>query len=328
MALDILTGEAVRSCVSMEACIDLMASTMISVSRGEATMLLRNLVGFGNTENAFILMPGAAGRPPAFGAKLLSIFPRNSALPAIQGLIVVFDADDGRPVAVVDAASVTALRTAAASGMATRALAREDAKTLAILGCGVQAESHLEAMRAVRPLERVIVWGRSIDKARAFAERHRARTGIEIAVAPDAKSAVEQADIVCTVTSSASPILEGRWLRPGTHLNLVGAYTPTTREVDTEAIRRARLFVEIREFALREAGEILIPIAQGELAADHIAGEIADVLTGSVAGRTRPDEITAYKSLGNVAQDLATAAYAQRQAAKRKVPGVVRVADF
>ena len=126
----------------------------------------------------------------------------------------------------------------------------------------------------------------------------------------------------------ASPILEGRWLRPGTHLNLVGAYTPTTREVDTDAIRRARLFVEIREFALREAGEILIPIAQGELSADHIAGEIADVLTGAIRGRTRADEITAYKSLGNVAQDLATAAYAQRQAAKRKVPGVVRVADF
>ena len=139
---------------------------------------------------------------------------------------------------------------------------------------------------------------------------------------------MEQADIVCTVTGSPSPILEGRWLRPGTHLNLVGAYTPTTREVDTEAIRRARLFVEIREFALREAGELLIPIAQGELTADHIAGEIADVLTGAIRGRTRSDEITAYKSLGNVAQDLATAAYAHQQAAKRKVPGVVHVADF
>jgi ornithine cyclodeaminase len=273
-------------------------------------------------------MPGAAGRPPAFGAKLLSIFPRNAGRPAIQGLIVVFDANDGRPVAVVDAASVTALRTAAASGMATRALAREDSRTLAILGTGVQAESHLEAMRAVRPIERVLVWGRSREKAQSFAERHRARAGIAIDVASDAKSAVETADIVCTVTGSPSPVLEGRWLKPGTHLNLVGAYTPATREADTEAIRRARLFVEIREFALREAGEILVPIANGELTADHVAGEIADVLTGAVAGRTRADQITAYKSLGNVAQDLATAAYAHAQAAKRQVRGAVRIADF
>jgi ornithine cyclodeaminase len=312
----------------MEACIDLMASTMVSVSRGEAEMPLRSVVGLGNTENAFIVMPGAALRPPAFGSKLLSIFPRNSTLPTIQGLIVVFDADDGRPVAVVDAVSVTALRTAAASGMATRALAREDATTLAILGCGVQAESHLEAMRAVRSIKRVWVWGRSRDKAQAFAERHRDRSGIEIVATPDAKSAVEQADIICTVTGSPSPVLEGRWLKAGAHLNLVGAYTPTTREVDTEAIRRSRLFVEIREFALREAGELLIPIAQGVLTADHIAGEIGAVVAGSVRGRTGPDEITAYKSLGNVAQDLATAAYAQQQAAKGKIPGVVRVADF
>ena len=138
---------------------------------------------------------------------------------------------------------------------------------------------------------------------------------------------MEQADIICTVTSSPTPVLEGRWLKPGTHLNLVGAFTPTTREADTEAIRRARLFVEIREFALREAGELLIPIAQGELTADHIAGEIADVIRGSVSGRRSPEEITAYKSLGNVAQDLATAAYAHEQVAGRRVTGLVRIAD-
>jgi ornithine cyclodeaminase/alanine dehydrogenase-like protein (mu-crystallin family) len=172
------------------------------------------------------------------------------------------------------------------------------------------------------------VWGRSQGKAQAFTERHRARAGVEITVAPDARSAVEQADIVCTVTASPSPILEGRWLGPGTHVNLVGAFTATTREADTEAIRRARLFVEIREFALREAGELLIPIVEGALTADHIAGEIADVVAGSIPGRTRPDEITAYKSLGNVAQDLATAAYAHEQAQERGFPGVVRVPDF
>ena len=280
MALDFMTGDAVRSCVSMHACIDLMASTMVSVSRGTAALPQRSIVGLGSSGSAFVVMPGAISGPDVFGAKLVSFFPGNALLPAIQGLIVVFEGRTGRPIAVVDAVAVTALRTAAASGVATRLLAREDAKTLALLGYGVQAESHLQAMQVVRPLERVIVWGRSQEKAREFAQRHRASAGIEIAVAPDARSAVEQAEIVCAVTSSPTPVLEGRWVKPGTHLNLVGAFTPTTREADTEAIRRARLFVEIREFALREAGELLIPIAQGELTADHIAGEIADVIRG------------------------------------------------
>jgi ornithine cyclodeaminase len=245
----------------------------------------------------------------------------------IQGVIVLFDAATGAPVAVIDAVSVTALRTAAASGLATRLLAREDACSLALLGTGVQAEFHLRAMRAVRPITRVFVWGRSYEKAEAFAERHR-RPGEEIAVMPNARMAVEEADIVCTVTSSPTPVLEGRWLKPGTHLNLVGAFTPATREADTETIRRSRLFVEIRDFALREAGELLIPIGLGELTADHVVGEIGEVVAGAIAGRTRPDETTAYKSLGNVAQDLATAAFAHEQLAKRRVPGTIRVQDF
>ncbi len=318
MAIEVLTGDAVRNSVSMEACIDLMAATMVSVSRGAASLPLRSVVPLGDSGNAFVVMPGAIRHPETFGAKLVSFFPGNTRFPAIQGLIILFDGATGEPKAVVDAAAVTAIRTAAASGMATRALAREDAATLALLGYGVQAESHLRAMQAVRPLRRVLVWGRSREKAQAFAERNAARAGIEIRAVEDAQSAVEQTDIVCTVTSSPSPIVEGKWLKPGTHMNLVGAFSPTTREVDTEAIRRARLFVEIREFALREAGELLMPIAEGALTADHIAGEIADVLTGSIPGRTNASEITAYKSLGNTAQDLATAIYAHEQAAKRK----------
>jgi alanine dehydrogenase len=328
MALDILTGEAIRGCVAMEACIDLMGETMRAVSRGEALMPSRGVVALGDAGNLYLDMPGAIARPAAFGSKLLGYFPGNAALPVIQGVIVLFEAATGRPVAVVDAVSVTALRTAAASALATRLLAREDARTVAILGTGVQAEHHLRAMLAVRPLERVIVWGRSHAKAQAFAERHRDEAGIKIAAVADARAAVEPADIVCTVTSSPVPVVEGRWLKPGAHLNLVGAFTPATREADTEAIRRSRLIVEIREFALREAGEILIPIGEGALTAAHIAGEIGEVVDGKVAGRTRPDEITAYKSLGNVAQDLATAAYALEQAGRGGVPGVTRVERF
>jgi alanine dehydrogenase len=317
MPLDILTGEAIRACVSMQACIDLMAETMRGLSRGEARLPPRSVVALDDAGNLLLDMPGAVERTNVFGSKLLSYFPANTALPMIQGVIVLFEAGTGRPLAVVDAVSVTALRTAAASGLATRLLAREDARTAAILGTGLQAEHHLRAMLAVRPLERVIVWGRSPEKAQAFAERHRTSAGIEIVAVPDARSAVEPADIVCTVTASPTPVLEGRWLKPGAHLNLVGAFTPATREADTEAIRRSRLFVEVREFALLEAGEILIPIGEGALTAAHIAGEIGEVAAGELAGRTRPDEITAYKSLGNVAQDLATAAYAHRQVSSR-----------
>lgn len=327
MTLHVLTGEAIRHCVPMRACIDLMGETMRAVSRGEALMPPRGVVALGAAGNLYLDMPGAIARPAAFGSKLLGYFPGNAALPAIQGVIVLFEAATGRPVAVVDAVSVTALRTAAASGLATRLLAREDAATLAILGTGVQAEHHLEAMRAVRKLTRVFVWGRSYEKAEAFAERL-SRPGEQFAVTPNARMAVEQADIVCTVTASPVPVLEGRWVKPGAHLNLVGAFTPTTREADTEAIRRARLFVEIREFALREAGEILIPMSESLLTAAHVAGEIGEVVDGKVAGRTRPDEITAYKSLGNVAQDLATAAYALERAQRGGAPGVTRVEDF
>lgn len=330
MPLDILTGEAIRNCVSMEACIDLMSETMRAVSRKEVSIPPRAVIALGDSGNLFLDMPGATARPAAFGSKLLGYFPGNTTRPMIQGVIILFDAATGAPAAIADAVSVTALRTAAASGLATRLLARKDATTLAILGTGVQAEYHLRAMRAVRPITRVLVWGRSREKAEAFAGRHRAGAGAgaDVTAAADAKTAVEQADIVCTVTASSLPVLEGRWLKPGAHLNLVGAFTPATREADTEAIRRSRIFVEIREFALREAGELVIPIGEGVITADHVAGEIGEVVAGTVAGRTRPDEITAYKSLGNVAQDLATAAFACEQAAKRPVPGVTRLADI
>ncbi len=325
MTIDVLNAAAVMESVSMETCIDLMATTMVAVSRAEAAMPLRSVVPMGESGSAFVVMPGALGRPPVFGAKLISYFPKNTKLPVIQGVIALFDGDSGRLKALVDAASVTAVRTAAASGMATRALAREDATTLALLGCGVQAEHHLRAMRAVRPLEQVFVWGRSLDKAKAFAER-RAGGGLKVEAVPDARTAVEAADIVCTVTNSPTPVLEGSWLKPGAHLNLVGAFTPATREADTGAILRARVFVEIREFALREAGDLLIPIAEGRVTAAHVVGEIADVLTGAVPGRQSASDITAYKSLGNVAQDLATAGYAHEQAVKRGVAGLTRIA--
>lgn len=313
MMLRIIDGPTVASCLPMPACIDLMEKTMVAVSRGETIMPQRSFVSLPSSENVFGVMPGAAAN--TFGAKLISIFPDNpaSAEPAIQGGILLFDRDNGAPVALVDAASVTAIRTAAASGMATRALAREDAAVLAILGCGVQAHSHLEAMIAVRPIEELRVWGRSLAKAEAFVDASQGYK-LKIRAVATPQQAVRGADLICTVTGAREPVLRGDWLEDGAHINLVGAHSPHTREADTEAVARARFFAEIKAFAMKESGDILIPISEGVIGADHLLGEIGQVLTGQVAGRLDRRDITMYKSLGNVAQDLAAAHAVYEQA--------------
>jgi ornithine cyclodeaminase len=200
---------------------------------------------------------------------------------------------------------ITAIRTAAASGLATRLLAREDAGDLAILGSGVQAVSHLEAMREVRTLRRVRVWSRSSENARAFARRQGERFGLEIDAAPSARAAVEGADLICTTTAAREPVLRGEWLAPGAHVNAVGACFPSARELDAAAVKRARLFVDCRESALAEAGDFLIAREEGAFGDDHIVGEIGDVLLGRVPGRRSADEITLFESLGIALEDLA-----------------------
>ena len=223
-----------------------------------------------------------------FGAKLLSIYPQNGnvrpALPVIQGYVLLFDGSNGSPLALVEAASLTAIRTAAASGAATRALARTSARSLALLGYGVQAVSHLEAMRAVREIDSVRVWGPNPDKAAAFASRY-ADDGLLIEASPTAEAAVTDADIVCAVTASTTPVIEGAWLAPGTHLNLVGAHSAETREADGDTVSRARVFTEITEFALAEAGDLLLAAEEGLFALDKIAGEIGNVFAGILPGR-------------------------------------------
>ena len=206
----------------------------------------------------------------------------------------------------MDAASLTAIRTAAASGAATRVLARADAENLALLGYGVQAASHLEAMRAVRPIRNVRVWGPSPEKAAAFAERH-SDEHLLVQAAPSAEAAITAADIICAVTASETPVIEGRWLSEGCHVNLVGAHTATTREADSDTLARARVFTEITEFALAEAGDLLLAVEEGALTLAAVAGEIGSVFAGNLSGREHDDQITLYKNLGNVAQDLVAA---------------------
>lgn len=310
--LPVFDADQVRERLPMAACIDLLTELHRAISRGEVSLPLRSSVPLPyppSESNALLVMPGALPEPAVFGAKLLSIFPENDrtgTAPVIQGYVLLFDGNNGQPLALIDAGSLTAIRTAAASGAATRALALTEATDLALLGYGVQAASHLEAMCSIRPITRVRVWGPNPDRAAAFAKAQ-STSALEVQPVATAEAAVTGADIICAVTASPTPVIEGRWLAPGCHLNLVGAHTPSTREADGAALARARVFTEITAFALAEAGDLLLAMAEGALTESAIAGEIGAVFEGTLSGRRSAEEITLYKNLGNVAQDLAAA---------------------
>ena len=303
VSLLIIDRHTVRDLLPMAACVDLMDEAMSALSRGDTSQLLRQILPLGGGA-AFGVMPGAS--PEGFGAKLISVFPGNFAkgLQSHQGFVALFDPVSGAPVAILHAGEITAIRTAAASAAATRALARPDASRLAILGYGEQAETHAQAIACVRPLTAITVWGRSPDRAAAFAARLRGETGLPVAAAESAKAAVAEADIVCAVTASAGPILEGGWIAPGAHVNLVGSSTAAAREADDALVVRARLFADHRPGVLAQGGEVIHAIAAGLIDERHVLGEIGEVIAGTLPGRLTDRDVTVYKSLGAVTQDL------------------------
>lgn len=295
----------------MPKCIELMESALASLSRGEVILPLRPVLRIPDSPNVFALMPAYSGALNAIGTKLITVYPHNhgTELESHQGAVLLFDGQNGSLLAMMDAVSITAIRTAAVSGVATRLLARKDATTLAILGAGVQARTHIDAMLAVRPFTKILVWSRSHDHARALAEDAERRHPVKAEAVKDATLAVRAADVVCTVTASREPVLRGEWLKAGAHINAVGASIPTARELDTEAVRRARIFVDRRESALNEAGDILIPMKEGAISADAIIAEIGERLADGGGARRNEDEITLFKSLGLAVEDLACAHY-------------------
>jgi ornithine cyclodeaminase len=248
---------------------------------------------------------------PGVGVKLVTLTPSNPerGLPFIHAAYVLFDAETQAPRAVLDGAALTALRTAAVSGLATRLLAREDAARLVLFGAGVQARSHLEAMRAVRPLTEVVVVARTRGRAEALAAT--AREGGILARVGEPQDA-RSADLVCTCTTSSEPVVSGAWLAPGAHVNAVGAYTPKMREVDTEGVRRARVVVETREAAMAEAGDLLIPIAEGAIGPEHVVADLAEAVKGARV-RTSQEDVTLFKSVGVAFEDLVVAAAAMER---------------
>lgn len=311
----IIDRDEVRERLTYEVCIPIVRDAMIALSAGETRQLLRSIIPLAEGR-MFGVMPGALGERAPFGAKLISVFPENFAkgIQSHQGLVLLFDPESGAPVCVAHAGEVTAIRTAAASAVATDALARPDARRLAILGYGEQGETHLRAMRHVRPIESVTVWGRSPERAQAFAEHMSKDTGLPVIAAASAREAVAEADIVCTVSGAAEPILEGAWVRPGTHLNLVGSSRAGPTEVDHAVVTMSRFIADYREGVLAQGAEFLKAKEAGLVDDSHIVGEIGQVLSGALEGRQSADQVTAYKSLGHIVQDLAAvqALYAQR----------------
>lgn len=299
----VLNAEDVTRLLTMDDCIDAMDRAMRSLARDDVAVPPRLIMPLIDDTGLLFVMPGSSRT--IYGAKVIGLRPDNPrrGRPTIQGFVALFDPETGTPLAIVDGGTITGMRTAAASGLATRELARPDAKSHGVFGTGVQAASHIDAVAAVRDIDEVVVWGRSKEKAQALAQAEAERTGLSIRAAEDPKEAAA-CDVVSTVTGASGPILEGAWLTPGAHVNLVGAHSPTTREADSAAITRAGVFVETLEAALREAGDILIPIEEGVFSKEAIRGTIGEVLLGLCPGRTEPNQITLYKSLGNTAQDL------------------------
>jgi ornithine cyclodeaminase/alanine dehydrogenase-like protein (mu-crystallin family) len=309
LELLIVGGADVRRALPMSDCIEAVARAMRALSELRADVPLRTIMLLPGGRNFYGVMPGYLDDPHALGAKILTVYPDNTkrGLASHVGLVVLFDTEIGVPLAVMDAAEVTAIRTAAASAVATRALARREASHLAILGTGEQAVTHLEAISKVRRLQTVRVWGRSPDKAERLAQEEGSKLSLRIEVSRTPEEAVRNAEIVCTVTASHEPVLNGAWLAPGAHVNLVGSSRLTSREADDEVVSRSRFFVDSRASARAEAGELKHAMDAGLVTEKHVLGEIGEVLGGSVVGRTSDNDITVYKSLGVAVQDLAAA---------------------
>lgn len=316
--LVVLDRQDVTRLLPMQECVEVMADVLATVAKGDAILPLRPMIRLPASPNIFALMPAYLGEPKSVGVKVLTVFPVNHGTPidAHQGAVLLFEAVHGRLLAILDATTVTAIRTAAVSAVATRLLAREDAADLAILGAGTQGHMHLEAMMLVRPIRRVRIWSRTAAHADDLAQLARDRFDIRAESCASPADAVTGATIVCTTTASATPVVDGDWVAPGAHINAVGACIPTTRELTTEVVQRSRLYVDRRESALAEPGDILIPLGEGAIQRSHILAEVGELLLpgGERLGRRSADEITLFKSLGLAVEDLAAAHHVYHKA--------------
>jgi ornithine cyclodeaminase len=312
----LLTERDVRAVLPMPDLITAMEGALGQFSAGAVRQPVRSVIEVGTDRAFFGIMPAALNDPPAMGAKLVTVYERNHhlGLPSHLATIVLLDHATGALVAILDGRYITEARTAAVSAVSVKHLAKPDAHSLAILGSGVQARSHLEAIRHVRDLTDVGVWSPNASHRDAFIADMTAATGLRIRGAASASAAVEGADLIVIATSSRTPVIDATSVAPGAHIAAVGACRPDQREMPTPLVARARVFVDSRAAAGREAGDLLIPIGEGAFGEDHIAGELGDLVGGRVAGRRSPDQVTIFKSLGLAVEDIVAAQLAVSRA--------------
>jgi ornithine cyclodeaminase/alanine dehydrogenase-like protein (mu-crystallin family) len=314
VSLLVLSEQDVRELLDMESCVGAMAEVLASLARGELFQPLRSIVRPPGAEGLFGLMPAYRAAPTATWAlKEIAVVPSNPSrgLDTHMGGVLLHDGETGELVALMNAAPITEIRTAAVSGVATRALARPDAGRVAILGSGAQARGHVHAMRAVLDDPEIRIWSRDLEKAEELAGE------VGATVVPSVDSALFGAEVVCTTTAAVEPIVEKRWLARGAHVNAVGSCFPTTRELDTETVAHSSFFTDRRESCLNEAGDYVLAAAEGAVGPEHIRAELGEVLAGMHPGREHEDEITVFESLGIAVEDLASAELVVRCARER-----------
>ena len=292
----------------MQECIAVMEKMFRSLAMGEAAQPLRSLMWLPGKKGLLGIMPGYDTTIGIMGIKLISVFHgnRDKGYPSHQGVVVLFDANNGQPLMIFDASEITALRTAAVSALATTLLSRQDAEVLSIVGSGEQAERHIESILLVRKIRQINTWSRNEKNATRLASKVSERHNIPVVVSKNAKEAVKDADIICTVTSSPEPVVLGNWISRGAHINAVGSSTPVARELDTNAVLKSKLYTDCYESILNEAGDFLIPKKEGAVTDSHICGDLGELLLGTKRGREDNDEITLFKSLGIASEDISS----------------------
>ena len=307
--LRILSGKQIRAAITMEDIIEAMKLAFVELSTGRPEMPIRAHISIVEPEGTALFMPSYMKPSEMIGIKTVTLFEknRNSGLPYIQGMVSLFDGNNGTPRAVLDGMTITSLRTGATSGLATSLLSRKDSKICTIFGAGVQGRTQLEAVCAVRDINKAIIYDAIPVAAERFAREMSVELGVEVVVASSSREAVKDADVICCASISETPVFDDQDLPAGVHINAVGSYKPHVQEVPEEMVIRSRLYVDHRESALEETGDLIIPIKKGVLTKEHIVAEIGEVVAGKAQGRSSESEITFFKTVGVAVQDLAAA---------------------
>jgi len=319
----LLSRKDIEGFFTMQMCMESVEKAFAGLAKGSANLPQRTPIALPAKSGLALFMPAHIQDLGALGTKVVTVYHNNVKkhnLPAVLGTILLLEEDTGFPIAVMDGGFITAMRTGAVSGVATRYMAGKDAEVAMIFGTGVQAFTQVLAVHEARPLRKLLAWSVDAEEARtAFAARVTQKTGVPVELVQDPAAAVRQADIVVLATSAAEPVVDGAWFKPGTHINGIGSHTPKMRELDTVAVRRSRVVCDLTTACKAEAGDLIIPAQEGVWSWDQVAGDLGDVILGKVPGRTAPDEITLFKSVGLAIQDVSAAKAVFDEARKRGI---------